>query len=64
MISDESRGSAKIYTFPPRGRFAVRVWDVDAARAANVELPHGARLVASTNGWYHDDAIRAEEHRD
>ena len=31
--------SAKIYTFPPRGRFALRV--DDTAPAASVQLPRG-----------------------
>jgi Protein of unknown function (DUF2735) len=50
-------GSAKIYTFPPRGRFALRI--DDTAAAANVQLPRGVALV-SGNGWYHDEAIQAE----
>ena len=49
--------SAKIYTFPPRGRFALRI--DDTAPAANVQLPCGVKLV-SGNGWYHDAAIQAE----
>jgi len=64
MNSNENRGSAKVLAFPPRGRFALRVWDADAVRASNIELPRGARFVASSNCWYHDDAIRAEERRD
>ena len=52
--------SAKIYTFPPRGRFALRVDDTTAN--ANVPLPHGAKLV-SGSGWYHDEAIQAENAR-
>jgi len=49
--------SAKIYTFPPRGRFALRI--DDTAANANVQLPSGAKLV-SGSGWYHDEAIQAE----
>lgn len=52
--------SAKIYTFPPRGRFALRI--DDAAPAANMQLPRGAKLV-SGSGWYHDEAIEAENAR-
>jgi len=52
--------SAKIYTFPPRGRFALRI--DDTAPAANVQLPRGAKLVSSS-GWYHDEAIQAENAR-
>ena len=52
--------SAKIYTFPPRGRFALRI--DDTAAAANVQLPHGAKLVSGSS-WYHDAAIQAENTR-
>ena len=52
--------SAKIYSFPPRGRFALRI--DDTAPAANVQLPRGVKLV-SGSGWYHDEAIRDENTR-
>ena len=52
--------SATIYTFPPRGRFALRI--DDTAPATNVQLPRGAKLVCSS-GWYHDEAIQAENTR-
>jgi len=52
--------SAKIYTFPPRGRFALRV--DDTASAANVQLPRGVELVSGSS-WYHDEAIQAENAR-
>jgi hypothetical protein len=52
--------SAKIYTFPPRGRFALRI--DDTAPAATVQLPRGVKLV-SGSGWYHDAAIQAENAR-
>jgi hypothetical protein len=55
-----SSGSATIYTFPPRGRFALRI--DDTAPAADVQLPRGAKLVTGS-GWYHDDAIQAEKPR-
>ncbi len=50
-------GSAKIYAFPPRGRFALRVQG-DEAAAANVQLPYGVKLV-SGSGWYHEEAIQS-----
>ncbi|HTC05765.1 MAG TPA: DUF2735 domain-containing protein [Xanthobacteraceae bacterium] len=53
--------SAKIYTFPPRGRFAPRVDETTAN--ANAPLPSGAKLV-SGGGWYHDEAIQAENARE
>lgn len=52
--------SATIYTFPPRGRFALRI--DDTAPAANAMLPRGAKLVSSSS-WYHDEAILAENTR-
>jgi hypothetical protein len=52
--------SAKIYTFPPRGRFALRI--DDTAANANVQLPRGVTLVPGS-GWYHDEAIQAENAR-
>lgn len=54
--------SAKIYTFPPRGRFALRIDDTATAANANVQLPRGVKLV-SGSGWYHDEAIQAEDAR-
>ena len=48
--------TAKIYSFPPRGRFALRN-ETDAAKAA---LPPGAKFVVG-GAWYHDEAI-AEAH--
>jgi hypothetical protein len=62
-------GSATIYTFPPRGRFALRdrseefaqQFAQDFARefpaVASLQLPRGVRL-ASGSGWYHDAAIQ------
>ncbi len=50
-------GSAKIYAFPPRGRFALRVQGDDPV--PNVQLPHGVKLVSGGSGWYHEEAIRS-----
>ena len=55
-----SSGSATIYTFPPRGRFALRI--DDTAPAPAVQLPRGVKLVTGS-GWYHDEAIQAEKPR-
>jgi hypothetical protein len=52
--------SAKIYTFPPRGRFALRLNGDVLTAPAHVELPHGVKLVSGA-AWYHDEAIQ-EEH--
>jgi hypothetical protein len=58
-------GSAKIYPFPARGRFAAggqiggHVSDqVDASvPAASIQLLRGVKI-ASGSGWYHDAAIQ------
>lgn len=55
--SSNFSGTATIYTFPPRGRFALRDDGQNFAPAANVQLPRGVRLV-SGSGWYHDAAIQ------
>jgi hypothetical protein len=60
--SSDFSGSAKIYTFPPRGRFATAGQREDSARAADMQLPRGARIV-SGSAWYHDEAIAAEKSR-
>jgi Protein of unknown function (DUF2735) len=62
MTTTNSQASAKIYTFPPRGRFAVNVQHDDFNPAANIQLPRGVRL-ASGSGWYHEEAIQAEMSR-
>ena len=50
-------GSAKILTFPPRGRFAVRVSHDQTAAFAGTQMPRAMR-VASGSGWYHEEAIQ------
>jgi Protein of unknown function (DUF2735) len=50
--------TAKIYTFPPRGRFALRMNGDESV--ANVQLPRGVKLVAGGSSWYHDAAIKEE----
>ena len=62
MTTTISQASAKIYTFPPRGRFAVSAQHDDFVPAANIQLPRGARL-ASGSGWYHEEAIQADKSR-
>ena len=59
-LSATPTASATIYTFPPRGRFALRV--DDTAPAANVQLPRGVKLVSGSS-WYHDEAIQDENAR-
>jgi Protein of unknown function (DUF2735) len=52
MSTSMSRASATIYTFPPRGRFAIREQEMPAPAIA----PAG---VSSGSGWYHEEAIQA-----
>jgi len=61
MTIDVSRGSAKIYEFPARGRFAVSAKD-DVAPAANLVSQRAAKVVYG-GGWYHDEAIEADRTR-
>jgi hypothetical protein len=51
-------GSAKIYAFPARGRFAANSRHEDFDAVAQLVLPRGARLGASGSGWYHEEAIQ------
>ena len=44
--SSSVSGCATIYTFPPRGRFAIRDRSEEFAAAANVQLPRGVKLVS------------------
>jgi hypothetical protein len=55
-MSTQFSGSAKIYAFPPRGRFALRIHDEDAM--SNLKLPRGVTLVTGGSGWYHDEAVQ------
>ena len=53
MTTNISAGSAQIYQFPPRGRFALNARD-DSRTA--LESTQAVRVVSS--GWYHDAAIQ------
>jgi hypothetical protein len=55
MSTSMSRASATIYTFPPRGRYAIHEQEVSVPAAA---LPYGVKL-SSGSGWYHEEAIQA-----
>jgi hypothetical protein len=50
------QGSATIYQFPVRGRFAANAERNEAAPA----LPRGAKLVVG-GAWYHDEAIQIDD---
>ena len=60
-MTTQISGSAKIYTFPPRGRFALRMTGNELSAAANLQLPRGVELTSGGSSWYHDEAI-AETH--
>jgi hypothetical protein len=57
MSTSLSRASATIYTFPPRGRFAIREQDTSIP-ATGLQLPRGVNI-SSGSGWYHEEAIQA-----
>jgi Protein of unknown function (DUF2735) len=59
MTTSISGGSAQIYEFPPRGRFALKVRD-EAQPRTNLES-QSAIKVAAGSGWYHDAAIAEAE---
>jgi len=54
MATNEQSGSATIYQFPPRGRFAARQEAVTSQQATLA-----ARAVVG-GAWYHDEAIETE----
>jgi hypothetical protein len=58
MTTNISAGSAQIYQFPPRGRFALNARD-DSRTA--IESTQAVRAVAGS-GWYHDAAIQEADH--
>jgi hypothetical protein len=49
MTESIERQSATIYTFPPRGRFAVA--------GEQTVMPSRLARVGSGDAWYHDQAI-------
>jgi hypothetical protein len=53
MTTTISTGSAQIYQFPPRGRFAL-------SAETNVESQPLVKVMAGS-GWYHDAAIQDAE---
>jgi hypothetical protein len=67
MTTISDRGSAKIYRFPARGRYAVagsRDGFNSATSMSNVAtLPRAAVTTCGSN-WYHAEAIQEEEQSD
>ena len=60
MTTNVHRESAKIYTFPARGRFAAGVAQERAPEDAS-RTPSRATSVALGSAWYHENAIREAE---
>ena len=60
----EFSGSAKIYQFPPRGRYALRETASGFVAPAQFQQPRGATLAPVGAAWYHDEAIRDESARE
>jgi len=60
MTTSHDRGSAKIYQFPPRGRFVGSAQREESNASANLASPRVARI-AFGSGWYHDEAIQEAE---
>jgi hypothetical protein len=57
MTTTISAGSAQIYQFPPRGRFAL---STESQSRTGVESKPLVKVVAGS-GWYHDAAIQDAE---
>src|SRR5262245_11443000 len=57
MTTNSPQASAKVYTFPARGRFALDDKRDDAKPAINVTLPRFAKLAVG-GAWYHEQAIQ------
>ena len=59
MTTSHDRGSAEIYQFPPRGRFAV-AGQPESKSAAGIALSRLA-TTAFSGSWYHEEAIQEAE---
>jgi hypothetical protein len=60
MTANLERGSAKIYPFPARGRFAAGVrLDDSTASYPSTPIP----TVTFGSGWYHEEAVQEERTR-
>jgi hypothetical protein len=55
-----TNGSAKIYQFPARGRFAANDHREDAKPVVGLAPSQAVKVVVS-GGWYHDAAIQEAE---
>ena len=60
MTANLNRGSAKIYEFPARGRFA-QSDRCENDKAVTSPLSPRATKVVLSGAWYHDEAIQQAE---
>lgn len=60
MTTSHDRGSAEIYQFPPRGRFAVGGHRDESDAAVGIASPR-LPTMAFGGSWYHEEAIREAE---
>ena len=60
MATSHDGGSAEIYQFPPRGRFAVAS-QRDEAKSASGIVASRLATTAFGGNWYHEEAIREAE---
>ena len=60
MTTSHDRGSAEIYQFPPRGRFAVGGRRDALNAAAGIASPR-LPTIAFGGSWYHEEAIQEAE---
>ena len=60
MTTNAPQGSAQIFTFPPRGRFAVG--GADSAHNKPATFTTQQAVIAGASGaWYHDEAVRDDK---
>ena len=60
MTTSHDRGSAEIYQFPPRGRFAAGSKRDDSKSVSGLASPR-APMTAFGGNWYHEEAIQEAE---
>jgi hypothetical protein len=60
MTTSHDRGSAEIYQFPPRGRFAVASRRDESKSAKSIALSR-LTTTAFSGSWYHEEAIQEAE---
>ena len=55
-MTNLNRGSATIYAFPARGRYAVKGQHEEAAAKTRMASPYVTKAPSSSS-WYHEEAI-------